>query len=141
MLEGKFKYNPDNITPGLLNHAEHPNPRAAIIVPTKPAMDANYMLLAAFSRSRHRGARATGFTMAEWARVAARLAKLGRAGGPVRSIALNLDGGASTVIGADINGHKILDVRQHAQTRTPYLVALAPTLRPSFEESDTKRPH
>ncbi|KAG6840290.1 hypothetical protein C0991_007683 [Blastosporella zonata] len=127
MVEDRYKYNPDNITPGLLNHAEHPNPRSAIIVPTSPGRNANYLLLAAFSTSDKRGAEATGFTMVEWARVASRLARLDdRNGQPMNSIALNLDGGASTVMGADLGGLKLLDVRQHKETRTPYLVAMVP---------------
>ncbi|KAJ7500286.1 hypothetical protein B0H11DRAFT_2380380 [Mycena galericulata] len=65
MAEERFRYDPENITPGLLNHAEHPNPRTAIIVPTFPGRYANYRLVTAFTTTRMRGAEGTGFTMVE----------------------------------------------------------------------------
>ncbi|KAJ7921089.1 hypothetical protein B0H13DRAFT_1866914 [Mycena leptocephala] len=127
MAEVRFKYDPHDITPGFLNHAEHPNPRTAIIVPLKPGRNANYHLMVALTTTSKRGAEGTGFTMVEWGRVAARLSRLGADvdGRISESLAINLDGGASTVMGADLRGRKLLDIRQHKRTETPYFVVLA----------------
>ncbi|KAJ7717244.1 hypothetical protein DFH07DRAFT_1013083 [Mycena maculata] len=127
MTEERFKYDPTNITPGLLNHAEHPNPRTAIIVPTSPGRYAHYRFLTALTTTQKRGSGGTGFTMIEWARVAARLSMLEAGeGSSTPTICVNLDGGASTVMGADLKGQKLLDVRQQELTRTPYFIAVAP---------------
>ncbi len=127
MQQDRFKYNPNNITPGLLNHAEHPNPRTSVIAPDTPGEDANYRLAIGSTTTTVRGAGGTGFTMPEWSRVNARLSRLDRneQGQVAPSVALNMDGGVSTVLGVDHNQEKLLDVRQAENTKTPFLVALS----------------
>ncbi|KAG6810410.1 hypothetical protein H0H92_011971, partial [Tricholoma furcatifolium] len=144
MRESRFRYNASDITPGLLNHAEHPNPRAALVVPgnvngSQRHGHSHYRLAVAVATTNpeKRGSEGTGFTMVEWARVGAWLSKRGDllpgSDGEEEAeaeagdlVALNLDGGASTVLGIDVGGQEVLGVRSHREPRVPYLVVLAP---------------
>ena len=105
--EPRYQYSKDHFRPGHLSHAEHPNPRSAISAPaefgarsTGPASDnmsakTNSTRLIIGKSGAVRGKNSDGFTMVEWSTVTSRLGSLNQHPGK----AINLDGGASTVLG------------------------------------------
>lgn len=117
--QNKFKYSSVEsksvtLKPGDLYHADHPNPRSGIAIPTKHK-------LKKFGQNRIRIATATttpvrdkdknnGFSMSEWANVMNRLGNMNRS----RGNALNLDGGGSVAMGiTDQNGELLVLIAQN----------------------------
>lgn len=86
--------------PGSLFHWSDPNPRAAISIPDKHAVNVypkskQDRIRIAISRANSRGPLSNGFTMLEWAHVMSRLSNMNQRQGH----ALNLDGGQSVTMG------------------------------------------
>lgn len=106
--------------PGALFHAGDPNPRAGISLPGKESTGEKSHLMTTQNRTRiavatatSRGSNSNGFTMFEWGNTMTRLSRLNR----TESSALNLDGGASVVMGVINEGKKIFEVSQNSGGR------------------------
>lgn len=94
----RFIFNERNNVPGRLVHASERNTRSAISQPASSSdLEARTRLVVGVGENRGRDG--SGYTMAEWAGALARIDRLNAR--PGRS--LNLDGGASSVLGV-VNG-------------------------------------
>ncbi|WP_082341457.1 RHS repeat-associated core domain-containing protein [Pseudomonas sp. P1.31] len=95
LLEPRFKFDPDDNLPGNLGHAGDPNSRSAIsFAGTGSTNPRTRLILGRVPGGKEYDV--AGYTLTEWAHVTNRLDSLNSV--PGRSV--NLDGGASTVLGA-----------------------------------------
>ncbi|WP_175652115.1 phosphodiester glycosidase family protein [Pseudomonas sp. Marseille-P9899] len=88
----RFIFSRGTNVPGNLGHADQRNTRSAI---SQPASGTDGRTRLVVGSSKGRGPEGTGYTMAEWADAVARIDRMNA--DPGRS--LNLDGGASSVLG------------------------------------------
>jgi len=94
MLEDKrFQFGATKNAPGVLGHAQHPNPRSGMSRPQESGAGSRTRL--AMGSSDTRMTHSPGYTMPEWAKVMARLDRLNSSA----SSSINLDGGASASLG------------------------------------------
>lgn len=101
--QSRHKFDPNNNLPGYISHAGDANARSAISMPTEGSANTRTRLILGSTVS-SRVPNDPGYTMEEWSTVTNRLDKLN--GRSSRSI--NLDGGASTVLGAINNQNEFL---------------------------------
>ncbi len=95
LLEPRFKFDPDTNLPGNLGHAGDPNARSAISFAGTGSTNPSTRLILGGDPGGEKN-NSAGYTLTEWAQVTNRLDSLNSV--PGRSV--NLDGGASTVLGA-----------------------------------------
>lgn len=106
LSEPRFNFDPDANLPGNLGHAGDPNARSAISLPGAGSVNPRTRLILG-SDSGGAKANSAGYTMSEWAQVTNRLDRLNSS--PGKSV--NLDGGASTVLGAINSDGFMVDIK------------------------------
>ncbi|WP_250886348.1 RHS repeat domain-containing protein [Pseudomonas brassicacearum] len=99
----KYQFSEKNNIPGHLVHANRPNNRSAISLPTEPCDEKSRTRLV-IGLGAGRGDSSPGFTLPEWAQVMNRIDRLNTL--PGRSI--NMDGGDSSVLGVVSQSNIIL---------------------------------
>jgi insecticidal toxin complex protein TccC len=106
----KYQYQGRNrAEPGVLKHAQQPNPRSGVSLPGANSPEDASRLAVGLTRGQ-RGSRSPGFTMPEWSTVMARLDRLNQTPGG----SVNLDGGGSSALGVvNSEGEKLVDEREN----------------------------
>lgn len=107
--KSKYQYKGNNTNkPGVLKHAQHPNPRSGVSMPRAASSEDANRLAVGLTNGK-RGSAGTGFTMPEWSTTMARLDRLNQS----PSSSVNLDGGGSSALGVvNSQGDKLLDKRE-----------------------------
>ncbi|WP_053116504.1 RHS repeat-associated core domain-containing protein [Pseudomonas sp. P1.31] len=103
LKQQRFQFTVKGNQPGKLGHADSPNIRSGISLPSTSGAEQRTRM--ARGNSTGRTAMATGYTMPEWSLVMARLEGMGGGGGH----SVNLDGGYSSTLGvAGANGESLM---------------------------------
>jgi len=124
LLDPKYRYQGrDKDKPGVLKHAQHPNPRSGVSFPGAISSENAYRLAAGFTPpGQQRGSASSGFTMPEWSTAMARMDRLNQNPGG----SLNLDGGGSAALGVvNSEGEKLFDKRQNNEQAASTLLSLS----------------
>jgi insecticidal toxin complex protein TccC len=131
----KYQYHGSNkAEPGVLKHAQQPNPRSGISVPGSASPDDASRLAVGLARGK-RGKQSPGFTMPEWSSTMARLDRMNRTPGT----SLNLDGGGSSALGVvNSKGEKLVDERENKTRGASTIISYSSTPKtPSSDETVT----
>lgn len=114
-----FLYQGDQrLVPGRLHHAQHPNARSGISLPS-PGGNGGLARMAVGSQAGSRGDHAVGYTLQDWAIVMQRLDRLddnAREDVAFPHDSTNLDGGTSSLMGViDATGKRLYGVSQNSK--------------------------
>lgn len=110
----------EHVAPGTLYHADCPNPRAAVVIPTEGAAARFYTAIAL---SPGRGYGSEGMTLPEWSEAMARISRLSGQ----RGTALNFDGGYSVSMGVIQEGRVVHSKHGQQYYKTGYPAKAVPS--------------